>query len=604
MNYFARENTNLARIDYKNSYKIDNEIERLKEQSKSNYFYNEEHEYAVIWYGRELKTRNNADDAIVYVDVELVNLTEPTYILKEKEYDAYITIEVAINYLHKLPIGSIWKNGRSKQRFDLPVYRNIEVTANNYEICSIAKATNYEKRKQQNNLEPNKPEVFLPFVYSDYYERIYKFDRNQLIVINHNNQRYVIHPILLFITHYSYSMDIKRIIAKYPRHTVQEKLIPANAQLNRLARQQGYNDYVIIPKGMTQRDAVFLHHYKFDSEVQTKVNRLVDAIYIAKKYNTRNVRVEFWYLPTTLNLRGIRIGDAIFCTAITGISEPAGEPINLLCQPKRYINPDNENEADFTRVIPFTPPQNIEDLELDFVRDPVNNIAVQILKERLERIGELRQLNRVQLEQEVQPANAQYIPHPLAEQAGIGDLRGRAGETALARCFFEVDIAHNDDRFDKVWKHAKEYANSKGAVANWFTYERTFQTVDDYFVMSLRSFHNPAYGKELPENVLVIAITINNVNYYILEFGKVLQDGKTKEFRGIAYRADNNEDFLYSRNGLLDLLASVVDQNGLLPYDFTDRYQGKLALFLHKDNGGNWVKNGIEKVLVSKREIV
>ena len=51
MNYFARENTNLARIDYKNSYKIDNEIERLKEQSNTNYFYNTKHEYAVIWYG-------------------------------------------------------------------------------------------------------------------------------------------------------------------------------------------------------------------------------------------------------------------------------------------------------------------------------------------------------------------------------------------------------------------------------------------------------------------------------------------------------------------------------------------------------------------------
>ncbi len=605
MNYFARENANLGRINYKNTYKIDKEIEKLKEQSKSNYFYNQDHEYAVIWYGRQFKTKRNANDETIYIEVELINLTEPTYTFidretqEEKEHDSYIKIEVAINYLHKLPIGSIWKNGRSKQYFDLPRYQGIEVTKDNYEIYSIGKAVNYKERRQANKLALDEAEVSLPFEYENYYERIYKYDKNQLIIINHDDQRFVIHPILLFITHYGYSMDIKRIITKYSRNIVREKLIPENNQLDRLAREQGYNEYVIIPKGMTQRDAVFLYHYKYDNEAKNKVDRLNDNIQQAKIDSKNNIIIDFWNLPTTLNLKGIRIGDTIFCTAITGISEPIGEPINILLQPKRRVNLDSESEVDFTRVIPFTPPQNIEELDLDFVRDPVNNIAVQVLKERLERIGDFRELNRVEFEAEEQNAqgNIQYIPHHAVEQFGIGDLRGQAGVTGLARCFYETNDTESKNRFDKVWQHAKAYAKELNTPAQWFTYDKAFQTDDKYFVMSLDNFHNAAYDMQLPKHVLVIVLVIQNISYYVLEFGEVMQAGKLTGFRGIAYRADRNEDFLYSRVGLPDLLLSVVEQNGTLSEYFVDKYRGKLAFFMHKDiKRSNWVKNGVEKI--------
>lgn len=603
MNYFARENANLRRIDYKNTYKIDNEVEKLKNVSKSNHFYNRDHEYAVIWYGREFKSIKNADDAVVYIEVELINLTQPTYTMTDRAtnrqttHSSYIKIEVPINYLHKLPIGSIWKDGRSKQRFDFSRHERIEVSKNNYRIYSIGRAVNYEQRRLNGELLPDEEEYPLPFDYESYYDRIYKFDKNQLIIIHHNDLKYVIHPILLFITHYGYSMDVKRILTKYGRNDIREKLAIFDTQLDRLARQQGCNEYVIIPRGMTQRDAVFLHHYKYDTAVNRQVNRLSDVIQLAKRDNTQNIKIDFWHLPITLNLTGIKVGDTVFCTAITGISEPNGNTINLLLQPKRKVNIDKDNESDFITVIPFTPPHNIEELDLDFVRDPVNNIAVQLLTERLERIGELRDINRFQLEREHTNGQIQYVPRPVPEQFGIGDLRGQAGKIGLAKCFFEVKDAENPSRFDKIWKHAKEYAREIGSPAQWFSYEQGFKTTDQYYVMSLKKFHNPAYGLELPENVLVIAFIIDGVSYYVLEFGEVIYNGKIKEFRGIVYRADKNEDFLYSITGLPLLLFSIVDQNGTLSYDFADKYRGKLAFFMHRDaQGNNWVRNGIERV--------
>ena len=569
-----------------------------------------EHEYVVIWYDRQFKTKGNADDSIVYVGVELANLTEPTYSITDretqelKEFESIIKVDIPLNYLHKLPIGSIWKNGRSKQYFDLPRYQGIQVTSDNYEIQSIAKATNYEQRRLANLLEPDEPECPPPFDYKNYYERIYEYDKNQLIIVHHDNQKYVIHPLLLFNTHYGYSMDIKRIITKYSRNTVKEKLIPTNTYLDRLAKEQGCEEYVIIPRGMTQRDAVFLYHYKYNKAVQLKVDKLNDAIYNVKIDNKKNIRVDFWNLPTTLNLKGIKVGDSIFCTAITGISEPLGEPINILLEPKKSASMGGEKATDFITVVPFTPPQNIEELDLDFVRDPVNNIVVKVLMERLERIGELRRLNAVRLNgDDKATADFKYLEQPNAENFGVGDRRGWAGATGLAQCFFSpADLPKS--HFDTVWRHAKEYAEQVGSVAYWYTPLKGLHNnlVDEngneiYWVLDLNELDLAISDVDPPTHAMVIWIAIDNMNYYIIDFGRLTNNGPWKPAKSMAYRADDDENFLYEKEGLVSLLLSVFAQNGGLDSDFVDRYYGKVATYIHRDGrNNNWVRNGIEKL--------
>ncbi|BBI69888.1 hypothetical protein PKHYL_40790 [Psychrobacter sp. KH172YL61] len=66
----------------------------------------------------------------------------------------------------------------------------------------------------------------MPFDSTKYFEKINSYDKNQLININDGERKIIIHPLSLFIIHYGYSMDIKRIISRYNLDKIKEKLIP------------------------------------------------------------------------------------------------------------------------------------------------------------------------------------------------------------------------------------------------------------------------------------------------------------------------------------------------------------------------------------------
>src|SRR5690606_9905082 len=65
----------------------------------------------------------------------------------------------------------------------------------------------------------------LPFDAEQYFDKVIPYDKSQLINITNNNQDFVIHPLSLFIIHYGYSTDIKRIITKYSFKDILKKLI-------------------------------------------------------------------------------------------------------------------------------------------------------------------------------------------------------------------------------------------------------------------------------------------------------------------------------------------------------------------------------------------
>ncbi len=68
-------------------------------------------------------------------------------------------------------------------------------------------------------------------------------------------------------------------------------------------------------------------------------------------------------------------------------------------------------------------------------------------------------------------------------------------------------------------------------------------------------------------------------------------------FNGIAYKTDNDEDFFSKDGKLVELIAKVVSLNGTLNSEFTNFYNGKLALFKHPNSiNSNWVRNGIDNL--------
>lgn len=623
MHFFAKNKFN--RESYKNSLNLDTILKKTKKFAESNddtsynsnYFYKNTDEYVVIWYGEKVISNSNADDTIIFVDVFLANLTNPTYRYRDNDKlrDSYIRIQMPINYLHKMQIGSIWKNSESKERFALPIY-DITVSDDNYHIHSIDAANTTQSMNQKGkwNKETRKYETYdgevysTPFSYDGYFDKINHEDKNQFINIIDKEQKYALHPLLLFIAHYGYSMDIKRIISRYSNEQIENRLILKNNSIDKIAKENVYEKYVILPKEFTLRDAIFLYHYKYNQNVRHVVKKIHNKIQNNKTDRNEVIRVGFWNKPIKLKVRGILINDVILCTSIAGISEPTTETINVFLQPKKQVDLTSDKDREYSVVTPYTPPQNVE--ELDFTIEPVNSIIHGILMEKLERIGTLVDINKVKLTTLINPIgnDTRFIKYGEIDELSIGDKQGSIGTTGLANCHFEVEDDDDDlknGRFDMIWKHAKNYAQEIKGVAQWFTFERGFCSDDDFYVMSLASLHNDAYGIEFPKNVLIIRILKEieteigkeTETYFILEFGEDIKNGKLSGYNGIAYKQPKNKDFIKDKGGLKDLLGRIVSLNGSITYDFIDSYKGNIAFFKHYiAANNNWVKNGLAKL--------
>ena len=115
MSYFNENN--LERIYWYCSLNL----EKYFEDKLLRGFYNKEHEYVATWY----ENRLSLDKSKTLVEVTFINLTKPTYINKDtgKEYQSFFVITLPINYLHKVPFGSIWRNGESKYKFKLKEFK-------------------------------------------------------------------------------------------------------------------------------------------------------------------------------------------------------------------------------------------------------------------------------------------------------------------------------------------------------------------------------------------------------------------------------------------------------------------------------------------------
>ena len=603
MTYFFKESN--AREEYQNSFNLNNYFKSSNNSTLSHF--NKNFEYVVVWYNKEFIAHSYADESATYIKVVFANLTQPMYTKEELgknvEKASYLILEIPINYIHKLPFGSIWKGGKSKERFILQTY---EIQINdNYIIHSFAKAF-YD----MNHSREEDKITELPFDKNLYFDKVYNCDKNQLLNINYKEQSFIIHPLTLFITHYGYSIDIKRIISRHSIGEIRKRLIIEDEGVDKRMKERGIEQYVILPLNFTQRDSVFLHQLKYNQNVWKKVEEIHNKIQMSKgrsidefkdkTTNEVNVSIDFWHKPLTVRLKGISLGNKILCANIMGMGEPYIDPVKFVTKPKRKVKAnESQNAAEALNVREYIAPENIE--EIDFTSDPVNNLGTLLMFEMLERVGNVVIIDKVvdNIEPRSIDKNTRFIKDEMPEGFGIGDRHGR-GHVGLANAFFDLEeVFDSESRFNKVWEYAKSFAEQNNGIARWFTFGKGFQSVDKIYTMSLDYLLKSGNGSKLPEHVLVIEIQVEQNKYYILEFGEIKKgkDGSLKGFNGIAYIANDEEEFLSENGALIKILVRVVNLKGTLNSKFPIVYDGKLALFKHHDRGdGNWVENGIKNL--------
>ena len=173
------------RISYRNSLSL----KKIFEENSKKLYKNKE--YIVVWY-KKISNKNNDGKKLVEIVFVNISTKEPS--------NFQISIDISINYLHKIKIGSIWINGSSKEFLKNDMF-NISMSKDNYSIRSFS--------------EIRKSNTLPPFTESAYPINNLLNDKNKLILIDWNNITYILHPLTFFIVHYGYSMEIKRVLLSY-----------------------------------------------------------------------------------------------------------------------------------------------------------------------------------------------------------------------------------------------------------------------------------------------------------------------------------------------------------------------------------------------------
>lgn len=583
MSYF--DENNLDRVHWCCSLNLEKYFEG--ESFGGRYF--KDDEYVATWY----ENRLSLDKSKTLVEVTFINLTHPTYTNKKtgEEYQSFFKIALPINYLHKIPFGSIWKNGESEYKFKLKEFK-----------VTFSKSKGLAYKALWTDKESPHPFEADKYVYPSYL-RAFKGDGNRLLVIKPegDSKSYIVHPLHFFMAHYGYSSELKRILMTYNWQKVEEKL-----KLNEQFEYKG----VFIPRSLSTKDAVFLYHLKYDAYTKAVVKDVTAKIIFSKGQENPKYFIPCWHdQPITLSFYGIELGNSVLCCQITGISQPQGEPINLYYHSAIKTNKGGEGQKDGELQYRTRKQEREHELEkLDIALDNVNNLVTADVIEHLKLLGEERAINRVQLVQEAEKSGkVKFLNYDEPENYGVGEKQGKTGNTGIANCFY--DIPSNQEiegksRLDTVWEHAKRLRNEQGAQVYWYTPKLEFNESDRFTLVSLEKILD-SLEQYYPVAALILRIDVRQRTFFVLSF-PARNEKENSGFSSVVYEPKNIQQFLsgegdvYSRDeNLFKLLIEIISSEGVSS-DYVDSKKGKMSLFRHveaKKTNNNWVWNGVRKLL-------
>lgn len=551
-------------------------------------FYNKEHGYVATWY----ENRLSLDKSKTLVDVTFINLTKPTYINKKtgEECQSFFRIALPINYLHKVPFGSIWKNGESEYKFK---FKEFKVT------FSKSEGLTYKPLWTDKVSHPFEADKYVHSSYLNSFKR----DGNQLLVIKTKgeNKSYIVHPLHFFMAHYGYSSELKRILITDNWSKVDKKL-----RLNESFEKKG----VFIPNNLSTKDAVFLYHLKYDAYTKAVVKDVSTRIVLSKNQEKPKYLIPCWHdQPITLSFYGVELGNSVLCCQITGISQPQGEPINLYYHSAIKTSKDGKGQKSGEPQYRTRKQEREHELEkLDIALDNVNNLVTADVIEHLKLLGEERVINRVQLVQEVEKSGkVKFLNYDEPENYGVGEKQGKTGNTGIANCFYDIPSSQEIEgksRLDTVWEHAKRLRLEQGAKVYWYTPKLGFNESDKFTLVSLEEILN-SLEQYYPAVALILRVDVQQRTFFVLSF-PARNEKENSGFSSVAYEPKNIQQFLsgegdiHSRDeNLFKLLIEIVSSEGVSS-DYVDSKGGKMSLFRHveaKKTNNNWVWNGIKKLL-------
>ena len=159
-------------------------------------------EYVVLWYG-PIRYRHRRRVVQVY--------------FLDSDTKDQVVVEVSIKSILKLPIGSIWVNGKCEEKYEFEtLYTTLDAYDNKrYERPNLTYTNHFSisKNKGEYILEP-----------ASYPVNKIKTDSNSNLVVQTGTTRIIIPAVLFFVAHYGVSKEINTVLISWHKQEVEKRL--------------------------------------------------------------------------------------------------------------------------------------------------------------------------------------------------------------------------------------------------------------------------------------------------------------------------------------------------------------------------------------------
>ena len=519
-------------------------------------------EYIVLWYGPIRYRHRRKVVQVHFLDSDIK--------------DQFV-VEVSIKSILKLPIGSIWINGKCEEKYE---FETLYTTLDAYDDKKYNRPnltyTNHfsiSEKKGEYILDP-----------TSYPVNKIKTDLNSNLVVQTDTTRIIIPAVLFFVAHYGVSKEINKVLISWHKQKVEETL-----NLN-----DSCGVLITIPDRCVIADAVFLYHLKTDSHTKKVVWEL----------NRKMLRNNIPYLPLRaepyhkqeiqLKIAGLRIDEqTMLCTEILGMSMPQGDAIEY-----RIDKPNSATYGDGTmphtsKIKPLYNTVESDEILLEAERD-ANNIITAVIRHRVEQIGTIRALikgDNLTLDEVVGRCNT-VIRLPQNEPDAFADGEGgnSNGDIGRIQTVLDSDAATSlQNNFERLLRYAQDLKVTLGyapVIIDCVNLRAGENIFIGETVRGMRSRH-----QELSVKVIFVMRMITKLGLFYL-FDCKKEGAQTS---GLVIKVIDQDAFT------ADVIRQVVGQlfrgNGRLSDVSAISKFGIIQYFKHTNGESvNWVKTAIDNL--------
>lgn len=519
-------------------------------------------EYIVLWYGQIYYHRGRKSVQVYFLD---------------SSTKKQVVVGVSIKSILKLPIGSIWVEGKCEEKYEFEtLYTTLDAYDDKkYKRPNLAYTNHFgiSKDKDEYILNPD-----------SYPVDDIKTDSNSNLVVQTDTVKIIIPSVLFFVAHYGVSKEINKVLISWHKQEVEERL-----NIN-----DDCGDLITIPDRCVIADAVFLYYLKTDAHTKGVVWSLNRRMLNNNKQYHSLKAEPYHKQDIQLKIVGLKIDDqTVLCTEILGISMPQGDAIEY-----RIDKPNSATYGDGTtpqtsRIKPIYNTIESDEIILEAERD-ANNITTAVVRHRIELIGTIRKLVKganLTLDEAVASCNLKVIWLPQNEPDAYADGEdGNAnGDIGRFKALVDSGAIHLlENNFERLLRYAQNLKSTLGYVPVVIDCVNLYE--DNIFIgETVRGMHNKQHKSKV-EMIFAMRLITNLGLFYLFDCKK-----EGIQTSGVVVKVIDQDAF--TREVIRQFLGQLFRGNGRLSDVSAISKYGLIQYFKHTNGEGvNWVKTAIDNL--------